>query len=126
MFRKCRKWYPPTRFVFYPLYRRLRRRWRLPCAAAYFAVWTVSGFLHGAVLLVFGNPIPAVVFTLIFIGLGMAGVGAITMKNRKRRLQVGELVGRSLDRSNAEPGHCTERGRAASVSNSGAVGRPRR
>jgi hypothetical protein len=80
-----RKWYPPARYAFYPLYRRLRHRWRIPCAAAYLAVWMVSGVLHGAVLLVFGNPVPAMVFTLIFIGLGLAGVGAICMKQRKRR-----------------------------------------
>ncbi len=102
MFRKCRKWYPPTRFVFYPLYRRLRRRWRLPEVAAYFAVWTASGFLHSGVLLVLGNPVLAVVFTLIFIGLGLAGVGAIIMKNRQRRVRVAELLRRSLDRSKAE------------------------
>lgn len=80
-----RKWYPPARFVFYPLYRRLRRGWRLPCVAAYLAVWVISGVLHGAVLLAFGNPIPAMVFTLIFIGLGLAGSGASCMKHRQRR-----------------------------------------
>jgi len=80
-----RKRYPPARFVFYPLYRRLRHRWRMPCAAAYLTVWVVSGFLHGAVILAFGNPIPALVFTLIFISLGLAGVVAIALKQRKRR-----------------------------------------
>lgn len=79
-----RKWYPPARFVFYPLYRRLRRGRRMPRAAAYLAVWVISGLFHGAVLLAFGHPVPAMVFTLIFIGLGLAGVGAISLKCRQR------------------------------------------
>ena len=57
----------------------------MPCAAAYLAVWGVSGVLHGAVLLAFGHPVPALVFMLIFFGLGLTGVGAICMKQQKRR-----------------------------------------
>ena len=84
-----RKWYPPARYIFYPLYRRLRHRWKMPCAAAYLTVATISGLLHGVALLVFGNPVPALVFTLIFIGLGLAGVVAIGMKRRRRRRMFG-------------------------------------
>jgi hypothetical protein len=61
----------------------------MPCSAAYLAVWVISGVLHGAVVLVLGNPVPAMVFTLIFITLGLTGVGAISMKLRKRRREVG-------------------------------------
>jgi len=80
-----RKWYPPVRYVFYPLYRRLRRRLRLPCAVAYLAVWLVSGIMHGALVLCAGNPVPALLFALVFAALGLAGVGAITVKHRQRR-----------------------------------------
>ncbi len=102
MFRKCQKWYLPSRYVFFPMYQHLRRRWRLPCEAAYLAVWVTSGFMHGVALLLFGNPIPAVVFTLIFIGLGTAGVGAIILKNRRRRLRATDQSGRSEGCSSAE------------------------
>lgn len=80
-----RKWYPPARFVFYPLYRFLRRGLRLPPAAVYLAVWIVSGVLHGAVLLGLGHPVAAGGFVLLFTGLGLAGVAAIGGKNRQRR-----------------------------------------
>jgi membrane associated rhomboid family serine protease len=79
--------YPPARYVCYPLYRYLRRRWRLPCVAAYFLVWLVSGVLHSAVLLAFGHPIAAGAFTLVFAGLGAAGAAAISIKNRRGNLR---------------------------------------
>jgi len=49
----------------------------MPCIAAYFLVWAVSAVLHGAAMLAFGNPIPALVFTLIFIVSGLVGSGVI-------------------------------------------------
>lgn len=82
------KRYPPSRYIFYPIYRYLRKARRLPAAIAYFAVWAFSGLLHGAVLLGFGHPTAALVFTLIFFGLGAVGTAAIVFKNwliRRRR-----------------------------------------
>ncbi len=80
-----RKWYPPARYLFYPIYRQLRHNWKTPSAAAYLLVWVISGMLHGAVILAFGHPVGAAVFALIFIGLGLAGVGAIGLRQRQRR-----------------------------------------
>ena len=56
----------------------------MPSALAYLVVWIISALLHGALLLLFGNPIPAAVFVLIFLGLGSAGAGVIVLKNRRR------------------------------------------
>ena len=78
-----RKRYPQTRYVFYPLYRYLRRGRGLPCVSAYFLVWAISAVLHGAVMLMFGSPIAALVITLLLLGGGLAGAGAIIMKKRR-------------------------------------------
>jgi uncharacterized membrane protein YbhN (UPF0104 family) len=78
-----RKYYPPVRYVFYPLYWWMRRR-KLPIAAAYLSVWIVSGLLHGALLLAFGHPVGAGGFFILFTGLGLAGVAAIEGKHRSR------------------------------------------
>ena len=102
LFRRFSAWYPPTRFAFYPLYRLMRQRWGLPCVAAYSAVWITSGFLHGGVLLMFGHIVAAVVFTLIFVGLGLSGSLAILMKNRQRKLWLARSSGRCVDQPTAE------------------------
>ena len=80
-----RKWYPPARYICYPLYRRLRRGWRLPSAVAYFAVWLISGLAHGAPMLLLSTPLAAAVFTSVFVGLGLAGAAAVLIKNRRHR-----------------------------------------
>ncbi len=80
-----RKRYPPVRYIFYPLYRRLRRGLRLPSGVAYVSVWMISGVLHGIVMLLFGHPVPALVFTAFFFGLGIIGARAHFMKRRQRR-----------------------------------------
>ena len=80
-----RKWYPPSRYVCYPLYRLLRRRLRVPSAMAYLTVWIVSGGLHGALLAVFGHPAVATAFILGFAGLGLVGAGAICIRSRRNR-----------------------------------------
>lgn len=63
----------------------MRRRLRAPVSASYLAVWIISGGLHGALFLVFGRPVGAAVFFLIFVALGLVGVGAIAFKNGRRR-----------------------------------------
>jgi hypothetical protein len=100
--------YPPARYVCYPLYRRLRRRWRWPCVAAYFVVWVVSGLLHSLVFLVFGQPIIAVGFTAVFTGLGATGVGAIILKKRHRRLRGTQLPRPRSVPPIAEPQHAAD------------------
>jgi hypothetical protein len=45
----------------------------------------VSGILHGAVVALGGSPMAAVVFGLIFVGLGLVGCVVIHRKNRNRR-----------------------------------------
>lgn len=75
--------YPPARYVFYPLYRRLRREMGMPCALAYFIVYATSAVLHAALMLLFGHPIAAFLFLVLYLALGLAGVWSIVM-NKKR------------------------------------------
>ncbi|HIG30375.1 MAG TPA: hypothetical protein EYQ50_22280 [Verrucomicrobiales bacterium] len=63
-----RKRYPPDRYVFYPLYRYLRRGIRMPVVLAYLMVWSISAVLHAALMLMFGHPVAALVFALLFLG----------------------------------------------------------
>lgn len=98
-----RKRYPPVRYVFYPLYRKLRRGIRLPQEGAYVAVWMISGVFHGFVVLLFGNPVPALVFAAIFFGLGLIGAWAHFMKRRQRRAKVTEHEGVGDDHSSPIP-----------------------
>jgi citrate synthase len=50
----------------------------------------ISGVLHGIVMLLFGHPIPALVFTAIFFCSGLIGAWAHLMKRRQRRSIVAE------------------------------------
>jgi hypothetical protein len=79
-----RKWYPPGRYVFYPLYRCLRRKGRLPCALAYFLVWLASAILHGTLLLVLSDPAAGAVIAGVLLGLGLIGAGVVLAKQRRR------------------------------------------
>ena len=54
------KTYPPARYLFYPLYRWLRRRLHLPSTVAYFSVFLVSAILHAILMLAFGHSVAAV------------------------------------------------------------------
>ena len=79
-----RKKYPPVRYVFYPLYRTLRKRVRLPRLIAYVMVWLISGFAHALVMMLFGHPGPGLVFAGIFLALGLAGAAAHRKKYEQR------------------------------------------
>jgi hypothetical protein len=87
----------------------------------YLTVWIVSGTLHGALLLVFGHPVASGVFILVFTGLGLAGVGAICMKNRKKRRRVAPLPGSSGHKPTAESDATPNSGPATRLSNPGVV-----
>jgi hypothetical protein len=119
-----RKWYPPVRYVFYPLYRFMRRGLRLPSAVAYLIVWIVSGALHGALLLVFGQPVATGAFILLFTGFGLAGVGATWMKNREKRLRVAPPLGCCAHKPTAEPSAAPNGGPATRPGISGATDGP--
>ncbi len=77
-----RKSYPPAKYVFYPLYRILRRKLGLPSALAYFLVFVCSAVLHALLMLGFGHPLAALFFLLLYLGLGLAGARGIAVKNR--------------------------------------------
>lgn len=69
--------YPPRLFVFYPLYRFLRRRLRLPMALANLTVWVVSAILHGGLLVVCGSLPAGIVFGAVFLFLGVLSTGVV-------------------------------------------------
>lgn len=81
-----RKHYPPARYIFYPLYRHLRKRVRLPSTVAYFTVFAASAVLHAVLMLLFRFPVAALLFFILYVVLGLIGVVAIIRK-RGRRLR---------------------------------------
>ena len=83
-----RKWYPPNRYVFYPLYRYFRRTRRWSCILSYSSVWVANALLHGLVLTVLGGPATGLLWIAVFLCLGAIGVLAIVMKTRQRRSRV--------------------------------------
>lgn len=87
--------YPPRLFVFYPLYRFLRRRLRLTMALANLLVWAVSAILHGGFLIVCGSPSAGVAFAAIFLFLGVVSSGVV--------LAVSPVLHRSGDLTHATP-----------------------
>jgi len=120
-----RKWYPPSRYVCYPLYRLLRRRLGLRSTVAYLAVWIVSGALHGGLLLFFGHPLVAGAFILGFTGLGLVGAGVICMKDRRRPRRIAQPPGCSGHKS-AGKGALPDGGPATRLGHSGAMAGRRR
>ena len=78
--------YPPRLYVFLPLYRFFRRRLGIPMVIANLLVWLVSALLHGGVLLGTGNPIAALEFAMIFVGLGLLSSLVVLCSKRTARL----------------------------------------
>lgn len=71
------EYYPPRVYVFFPLYRIFRRRWKIPMAASNLLVWVTSAVLHGGVLLVVGSPHAGLLFASVFVGLGTLATAII-------------------------------------------------
>ena len=69
--------YPPRVYVFFPLYRVFRRRWKIPMAVSNLLVWTASAVLHGGVLSMVGSPHAGLVFASVFTGLGILATAII-------------------------------------------------
>lgn len=82
------KYYPPRLFIFYPLYKRLRHRMKLPFLLSIFGVWFISAVLHSGLLLLFGLPVAAVFFFFIFCGLGLMCTVAAWIKKLYRKPQI--------------------------------------
>ncbi len=40
----------------------------MPVVLAYLMVWSISAVLHAALMLMFGHPVAALVFALLFLG----------------------------------------------------------
>ncbi len=67
------KWYPPARFFFMPMYRRLRRVYGSK-KGAFTTVMAISGILHVLLFLLLGllfdkDPLPSLIFTVIAFGI---------------------------------------------------------
>lgn len=78
------KWYPPVKYVFYPLYKFYRKKIGLNTYAANFATWTSSAVLHGALLLPQGNYKGAAIASGFFLGLGALSTVDKFLKTKHR------------------------------------------
>ena len=76
------RYYSPRLFVFYPLYKVLRRQLRLPMVVSNFLVWIVSAVLHGGVLMLTGSVRAGLVFAIIFLFLGLVSTSVIVTTKR--------------------------------------------
>lgn len=65
------KYYPPRRYAFFPLYRRLRHRYHLPMWVSNFLVWLTSAVLHGMLLAFSGRPEPVIIVMSVLVFLGV-------------------------------------------------------
>lgn len=78
--------YPPRVFVFYPLYKVLRRRLRIPMALSVLAVWLISAVLHGIPTAVICGPPVGLAFFGIFASLGLLSAAVVlTTKGGRAR-----------------------------------------
>ncbi|MBZ0254649.1 hypothetical protein K8I31_01215 [bacterium] len=64
-------YYPPRRYVFFPLYRFFRKRCRLWMWLSNLLVWWISAALHALIFIPFGDLAAAAIFGSIFIFLGL-------------------------------------------------------
>jgi len=79
--------YPPKRYLFYPLYRLLRHRWRFGMCVSYMTIHVVSALLHGLVIAAFGHPVGGAVWAAVFLVLGGIGTAMVYFRKERRRRQ---------------------------------------
>lgn len=80
------RYYPPPIFVFYPLYKLLRRGLHLPMAFSNCGVYLISAALHGALLGLFAGETPGIICVVIFGFLAIVSTAVIVAsKPRYRR-----------------------------------------
>jgi hypothetical protein len=72
----------PPQYVFYPLYRYLRKGLGISIVLAYFLVHLASAIFHAVLALLFGHPSAAILFFLNYIALGLLGMRRIGVKKR--------------------------------------------
>lgn len=73
------RWYPPRRWLFFPLYRFLRRRIRLGMAVSNMLVWTVSALLHAGVLAAFGAVVAGAAVGVVLFVLGAVSTVVVAL-----------------------------------------------
>jgi len=73
--KSCSSGIPPSKYVFYPLYKFYRRNLRLNMYASNFATWTTSAAIHAAIFLPEKEYTLASIFGGIFLGLGALSTG---------------------------------------------------
>ena len=79
---KMYRWYPPRRWVFFPLYRLLRRKAKWSMGVCNIAIWGVSALLHATVVAVFGHFIAAAALGAVFLTLGAISTVIIVLVKR--------------------------------------------
>ncbi|MBN1124799.1 MAG: hypothetical protein JXA82_07320 [Sedimentisphaerales bacterium] len=79
------RYYPPRIFIFYPLYKVLRRRIGFSMPVSNFLVWTISALLHGIPMALLGSPIAGIVCGVILFFLGLLSTIVILFKKPTRR-----------------------------------------
>ena len=75
-------WYPPSKYLFYPLYKFYRRKIGLNMYVANFSTWVSSAALHAALVVPNLGYTKAVIFGGIFLGLGTLSTGAKLLERK--------------------------------------------
>ena len=73
--RNISDWYPPSKYVFYPIYKFYRKKLGANMYVANFATWASSAALHAAIFLPNEDYKSAAIFGGIFLGLGTLSTG---------------------------------------------------
>lgn len=76
------RWYPPRRWLFFPLYRFLRRKTRWSMSLCSLMVWCISALLHAGAMAAFGSVVAAVVWGAVFLILGVISSAVILVVKR--------------------------------------------
>ncbi|MFA4953368.1 MAG: hypothetical protein WC584_04040 [Candidatus Pacearchaeota archaeon] len=75
-------WYPPSKYVFYPLYKFYRKNIGLNMYISNFAVWASSAALHAAIFLPQEDYTKAKIVGGVFLGLGILSTGVKILKHK--------------------------------------------
>ena len=78
------EWYPPSKYLFKPIYNFLRRKAGFNQYTSYMLTYDISAGLHATPFLAQERYTEAAIFGGIFVGLGLLGAGAKYLKNRER------------------------------------------
>lgn len=87
------QYYPPSKYVFYPLYKFYRRELGLNIYVSNLCTWASSAVLHTALFIPSKDYISGAIFGTFFLSLGiLSTLGKFAERNSRRNRTLDDLI----------------------------------